>query len=241
MTSQSARPQGGTEMPPNASATDVRALLTGNALRHLEPYPGGQWKLLSQTGDSIFVVYVLDDGTEVMTTTIIMAVTPDNAAQFCWPYLHSFPDGKYSRFDPGVTLPEDRSPAAYDFPNDTQMHQQAGDLNSVWAADTAVQQAGVPGASANAQLLVSDQYPTLDHHLPQPPDFMQIADGALMMPMESFQSTQPINVSLDGQGDFSAFQSGEDAAATASSLVSHGENVEGVNAEFGWGSFNGNV
>jgi hypothetical protein len=99
MASQSqSRPQEAPPLPTSASEHDIRAILTGEALRHLEPCPGGEWKFFSQNEDSIVVVYTMPDGTEVMRTIVDMAVTSEAATHICWQYLHSPVPGKRSRF-----------------------------------------------------------------------------------------------------------------------------------------------
>jgi hypothetical protein len=99
MASQSqSQPQESPPLPTSASEHDIRAVLTGEALSHLEPCPGGEWKFFSQNEDSIVIVYTMPDGTEVMRTIVDMAVTSEAAMHICWQYLHSPNAGKRSHF-----------------------------------------------------------------------------------------------------------------------------------------------
>jgi hypothetical protein len=75
---------------------DIHALLNGEALNHLAPVPGGRWQMLSRVDNIILVAYVLEDGTQVLTTTVNLAFDAQTAAGLCWQYIYNFPACKRS-------------------------------------------------------------------------------------------------------------------------------------------------
>lgn len=84
----------GSPMPVRATMQDIQALLNGEALNHLAPVPGGRWQMLSRVDNIILIAYVLENGTQVMTTTVNVAFDAQTAAGLCWQHIYNFPAGK---------------------------------------------------------------------------------------------------------------------------------------------------
>ncbi|CAJ0548280.1 Ff.00g050340.m01.CDS01 [Fusarium sp. VM40] len=236
MASQSqSRPQEPPPLPTSASEHDIRAVLTGEALSHLEPCPGGEWKFFSQNEDSIVVVYTMPDGTEVMRTIVDMAVTPEAATHICWQYLHSPNAG----FNPGASIQNytpNLSPEYHSYV--MQLNQQFADLNNAWQSHTVVPQSLVMPGPTNAQLSNSGQIPTQAPGQAQPLTQFQASNASLTMPMGPFQNMQPMNVAPNGFGNVAAFQNGNVAAANGNLFPPQNDNDEAVNPESAWGPFN---
>ncbi|KAM0267663.1 hypothetical protein ACHAPA_005714 [Fusarium lateritium] len=224
-------PQEAPPLPTTASEHDIRAVLTGEALRHLEPCPGGEWKFFSQNEDSIVVVYTMPDGTEVMRTIVDMAVTAEAATHVCWQYLHSPVPG----FNAGASL-QNNTPEHNT--HMMQMYQQFGNLSNVWAANNVVPGSFVLPGPANAQLSASGQFPTQVHGQAQPLAQFQAPNASLTIPMGPFQSMQPMNVPPNGFGNFAAFQNGNASAPGTNILPPQDGNDEAANPGSAWGPFN---
>ncbi|KAM6535626.1 hypothetical protein FALCPG4_005176 [Fusarium falciforme] len=82
------------KFPPHATNADIKALLTGPALRHLEPQPGGKWTLESRAHETILVKYSTRDGIELLRTTIHLAANPETAADLCWQHVYGYTPGQ---------------------------------------------------------------------------------------------------------------------------------------------------
>ncbi|RSL52092.1 hypothetical protein CEP54_011088 [Fusarium duplospermum] len=80
--------------PPRATNADIKALLAGPALRHLEPQPGGKWTLESRAHETILVKYSTRDGIELLRTTIHLAANPETAADLCWQHVYGYTPGQ---------------------------------------------------------------------------------------------------------------------------------------------------
>ncbi|KAM0413563.1 hypothetical protein ACHAPT_013660 [Fusarium lateritium] len=100
--------------PPRATSTDIKALLTGPALRHLEPRPGGKWTLVSRVRDTIRVKYSTRDDIELLRTNVHLATNPETAADLCWKHVYGYTPGQIIVTNVPYTSPEAQSLTAAD-------------------------------------------------------------------------------------------------------------------------------
>ncbi|KAF7563889.1 hypothetical protein G7046_g229 [Stylonectria norvegica] len=77
----------------NSLATiDAAALLSGSALRHLEPRPGGYWTVTAQSQDVISLAYVMDGGVEAAYYTFNACSTIEDVRTRCESLIYEYSD-----------------------------------------------------------------------------------------------------------------------------------------------------
>ncbi|KAL9567063.1 hypothetical protein ACKAV7_008832 [Fusarium commune] len=223
------QPVNGSPMPGRATMQDIQALLNGEALNHLAPVPGGRWQMLSRVDNIILVAYVLEDGTQVMTTTVNLAFDTQTATGLCWQHIYNFPAAAYN---PDGTWEDESSQAQPAISSDAQMAISAPmnqQVNNTWTAGPTVLQAGGAPVLANLQLPAPYQPINTVQDQQQPHNQAQ----ALVAPgsggMGPFQHTQPIDMSGGPPGDLSAaFQDGSDTIFDAGQFVGQNGQIQNI-------------
>lgn len=67
-----------------------------SALKALEPQPDGQWAVYEQEGDTIFLSYVMNNGTEAITYTLHQCKTEEDIRKHCAGFVYEYTDGMAS-------------------------------------------------------------------------------------------------------------------------------------------------
>nr|QFP39880.1 mating type protein 1-2-9 [Fusarium udum] len=223
----------GPPMPGRATMQDIQALLNGEALNHLAPVPGGRWQMLSRVDNIILVAYVLEDGTQVLTTTVNIAFDAQTAAGLCWQHIYNFP----ATYNPGLVWEDESSQAQPAMISNAQMATSAPmnqQPNNTWTAGPTGAQAGGAPVLANPQLPVP--YQPINNAVQgqqQPPNQAQALAAPDSGGMDPFQHTQPADMSGDPPGDLSAysvaaFQDGSDAVFDAGQFVGQNGQIQNI-------------
>ncbi|KAG5797773.1 hypothetical protein H9Q69_003222 [Fusarium xylarioides] len=207
---------------------DIQALLNGEALNHLAPVPGGRWQMLSRVDNIILVAYVLEDGTQVLTTTVNIAFDAQTAAGLCWQHIYNFP----ATYNPGLVWEDESSQAQPAMISNAQMATSAPmnqQPNNTWTAGPTGAQAGGAPVLANPQLPVP--YQPINNAVQgqqQPPNQAQALAAPDSGGMDPFQHTQPADMSGDPPGDLSAFQDGSDTVFDAGQFVGQNGQIQNI-------------
>ncbi|KAG5768441.1 hypothetical protein H9Q72_004048 [Fusarium xylarioides] len=215
-------------MPGRATMQDIQALLNGEALNHLAPVPGGRWQMLSRVDNIILVAYVLEDGTQVLTTTVNIAFDAQTAAGLCWQHIYNFP----ATYNPGLVWEDESSQAQPAMISNAQMATSAPmnqQPNNTWTAGPTGAQAGGAPVLANPQLPVP--YQPINNAVQgqqQPPNQAQALAAPDSGGMDPFQHTQPADMSGDPPGDLSAFQDGSDTVFDAGQFVGQNGQIQNI-------------
>ncbi|KAG5784721.1 hypothetical protein H9Q73_001625 [Fusarium xylarioides] len=219
----------GLPMPGRATMQDIQALLNGEALNHLAPVPGGRWQMLSRVDNIILVAYVLEDGTQVLTTTVNIAFDAQTAAGLCWQHIYNFP----ATYNPGLVWEDESSQAQPAMISNAQMATSAPmnqQPNNTWTAGPTGAQAGGAPVLANPQLPVP--YQPINNAVQgqqQPPNQAQALAAPDSGGMDPFQHTQPADMSGDPPGDLSAaFQDGSDTVFDAGQFVGQNGQIQNI-------------
>nr|AEP03834.1 mating type protein MAT1-2-3 [Fusarium konzum] len=220
-------------MPGRATMQDIQALLNGEALNHLAPVPGGRWQMLSRVDNIILVAYVLDDGTQVMTTTVNVAFDAQTAAGLCWQHIYNFPAAPYN---PGLIWEDESSQAQPAIISNAQMATSApmNQLpNNTWTAGPTSSQPGGAPILANPQLPAPYQPINTVQGQQHPHNQAQTLASPDSGGMDLFQVTQPVDMSGDPQGDFSAysvaaFQDGNETVFDAGQFVGQNGQIQNM-------------
>nr|QFP39872.1 mating type protein 1-2-9 [Fusarium siculi] len=221
-------------MPVRATMQDIQALLNGEALNHLAPVPGGRWQMLSRVDNIILIAYVLEDGTQVMTTTVNVAFDAQTAAGLCWQHMYNFPAAAYN---PGVLWEDESSQAQPAIISNAQMGTPASmnqQPNNTWTAGPIDAQAGGAPVLANPQLPAPYQ-PIINNvqGQQQPHNQAQTLAAPDSGGMDPFQHTQPVDMSVDPSGDLSgkfavAFQDGGSTVFDAGQFVGQNGQIQNI-------------
>ncbi|KAL4721920.1 hypothetical protein ACLX1H_011112 [Fusarium chlamydosporum] len=233
--------QDGPSMPTRATEHDIRALLSGPALNHLAPVPGGRWKEVSRTMNAIEVEYIVNR-TRVLTTTIQLGANPALVTDQCWQHVYGYPtgmaslvDGALQEWTPPVSNVTNR---AEEMESLAQMYNQVLDANSIMATGAPVHQSGASPAPLDAHLQESDHFATSILDQEQSHNQIQVPDESVVPHVGPFQNTQSINMTVNEQGDVSAFQDMINSIhATTNPFIFHGSNEDEANANLHWSSF----
>nr|AEP03819.1 mating type protein MAT1-2-3 [Fusarium thapsinum]QFP39876.1 mating type protein 1-2-9 [Fusarium thapsinum] len=223
----------GPPMAGRATMQDIHGLLNGEALNHLAPVPGGRWQMLSRVDNIILVAYVLEDGTQVLTTTVNLAFDAQTAAGLCWQYIYNFP----AAYNPGVIWEDESSQAQPAMISNAQMATSAPmnqQPNNTWTAGPTGAQAGGASVLANPQLPVP--YQPINNTVQgqqQPHNQAQALAAPDSGEIDLFQHTQPVDMSGDPPGDHSAysvaaFQDGSDTAFDAGQFVGQDGQIQNI-------------
>ncbi|KAJ4091054.1 hypothetical protein NW760_014475 [Fusarium oxysporum] len=227
------QPVNGPPMPGRATMQDIQALLNGEALNHLAPVPGGRWQMLSRVDNIILVAYVLEDGTQFMTTTVNLAFDTQTATGLCWQHIYNFPADKTSAaYNPDGTWEDESSQAQPAISSNAQMATSAPmnqQVNNTWTSGPTVLQAGGAPVLANLQLPAPYQPINTVQGQQQPHNQAQ----ALVAPDSGgtgpFQHTQSIDMSGGPTGDLSAaFQDGSDTIFDAGQFVGQNGQIQNI-------------
>nr|QFP39862.1 mating type protein 1-2-9 [Fusarium nisikadoi] len=233
------QPVSGPPMPGRATMQDIQALLNGEALNHLASVPGGRWQMLSRVDNTILVAYVLEDGTQVMTTTVNLAFDAQTATGLCWQHIYNFPAAAYN---PDGTWEDESAQVQPAISSNAQMATSAPmnqQMNNTWTAGPTILQDG--GAPVLVNLQLPAPYQSINTVQGQQQSHNQAQ--ALVAPgsgvMDPFQHTQPIDMSGGPQGDLSAysvsaFQEGSDTIFDAGQFVSQNGQIQNIHQ---WQSF----
>lgn len=73
---------------------NMAELLSGPALRHLEPHPGGLWTLTGQQQDSYTIAYVMEGRGEAVYYTVQACTNEADVRQHCGSHIYDVPGGK---------------------------------------------------------------------------------------------------------------------------------------------------
>ncbi|KAF4440889.1 mating type MAT1-2-3 [Fusarium acutatum] len=215
-------------MPGRATMQDIQALLNGEALNHLAPVPGGRWQMLSRVDNIILVAYVLEDGTQVLTTTVNVAFDAQTAAGLCWQHIYNFPAAAYN---PGVIWEDESSQAQPAIISNAQMATSAPmnqQPNNTWTAGPTGAQAGGAPVLANPQLPVPYQPINTVQGQQQPHSQAQALAAPDSGEMDLFQHAQPVDMSGDPPGDLFAFQGGSDTVFDAGQFVGQNGQIQNI-------------
>ncbi|KAF4500159.1 mating type MAT1-2-3 [Fusarium agapanthi] len=220
-------------MPGRATMQDIQALLNGEALNHLAPVPGGRWQMLSRVDNIILVAYVLEDGTQVMTTTVNVAFDAQTAAGLCWQHIYNFPAGAYN---PGLIWEDESSQAQPAIISNAQMATSAPmnqQPNNTWTAGPTSAQPGGAPILANPQLPAPYQPINTVQGQQHPHNQAQALAAPDSGGMDLFQVTQPVDMSGDPPGDLSAysvaaFQGGSETVFDAGQFVDQNGQIQNM-------------
>ncbi|RGP63551.1 mating type mat1-2-3 [Fusarium longipes] len=228
-------------MPTRATAHDIRAILSGPALGHLAPVPGGRWRLVSQTMNSIVVAYHVNHRA-VLTTTIQMGANPALVTDQCWQYVYGYPTGVASLVDGALPA---WTPPVFNVGNQaqereslTQLYNQMLDANSIMATGVSLHRSGGLPSSSDTHLPEVDDFSAsmLDHEGTQ--SQAQAPNEPVAAHMVSLQNTHPVNMAENESGDIPAFQNLDNSMLSgANSFMFHDGNGDEVNANPQWNSF----
>nr|QFP39870.1 mating type protein 1-2-9 [Fusarium sacchari] len=220
-------------MPVRATMQDIQALLNGEALNHLAPVPGGRWQMLSRVDNIILIAYVLEDGSQVMTTTVNVAFDAQTAAGLCWQHIYNFP----ASYNPGVFWEDESSQAQPAIISNAQIATSAPmdqQPNNTWTVGPTSAQAGGAPVLANPQLHAPYQ-PIINNvqGQQQPDNQAQTLAAPDSGGMDLFQQTQPVDMSGGPPGDLSAysvaaFQDGGDTAFDAGQFVGQNGQIQSI-------------
>ncbi|KAI1037851.1 hypothetical protein LB505_001432 [Fusarium chuoi] len=224
----------GSPMPVRATMQDIQALLNGEALNHLAPVPGGRWQMLSRVDNIILIAYVLENGTQVMTTTVNVAFDAQTAAGLCWQHIYNFPADKISAaYNPGLIWEDESSQAQPAIISNAQMATSAPmnqQSNNTWTASPTDAQAGGAPVLANPQLPAP--YQPISNNVQgqqQPHNQAQTLAAPDSGGMALFQHTQSVDMSGDPPGDLSAaFQDGGGTVFDAGQFVDQNGQIQNI-------------
>ncbi|RBA14782.1 hypothetical protein FPRO05_13327 [Fusarium proliferatum] len=207
---------------------DIQALLNGEALNHLAPVYGGRWQMLSRVDNIILIAYVLEDGTQVMTTTVNVAFDAQTAAGLCWQHIYNFPAAS----NPGVFWEDESSQAQPAIISNAQMANSAPmdqQPNNTWTAGPTGAQAGGAPVLANPQLHAPYQ-PIINNvqGQQQPDNQAQTLAAPDSGGMDLFQQTQPVDMSGGPPGDLSVFQDSGDTVFDAGQFVGQNGQIHNI-------------
>ncbi|KAJ4259638.1 hypothetical protein NW762_007568 [Fusarium torreyae] len=225
----------GPPMPSRATDHDIQALLTGPALDHLVPVPGGRWVMVSRAEDTILIVYVLGDGTEVMSTTVHMATNPDVAADLCWQHVYGYPAAplpEAPHAQSSVALNADGQMNSF-----SQTYLEAPSTNNTWGTGAIVHHSGGAPDSVSAELPVHDQFLRPVHDQDQSQVSLQAYDAPLAAQPESLQTVQGANMTENDSGDPPEFQNEDGLTFSTSPEVLQNGNLGGSDTDPHWNSF----
>ncbi|KAH7264762.1 mating type protein MAT1-2-3 [Fusarium redolens] len=221
------QPVNGSPMPARATMQDIQALLNGEALNHLAPVPGGRWQMLSRVNNIILVAYVLEDGTQVMTTTVNLAFDAETATTLCWQHIYNFPAG----CNPDGTWADESPQAPPAINSNVQMATSAPmnqQVDNTWTAGPTVLQAGGAPVLAIPQLDASYQPINTVQGQQQPHEQAQALVAPGSGAMGPFQHAQPIDMAGGQPGDLSAFQDGSHTIFDAGQFVAQNGPIQNI-------------
>ncbi|KAF4461436.1 mating type MAT1-2-3 [Fusarium albosuccineum] len=232
------------DRPARATDEDITALLSGPALRHLEPRPGGQWNFHDRAEDTILVSYTTSDGLEPFYATVHLACDPGTATSLCYQHVYNWTEGQPTMAPVPIVVPAPDTVMAgmqYEYAQmqpPLQTHAQAPASNNSAPSSTAVQASGDTPGQVAFQAQVSAQVSPQELH---PPGMTQEQPGQNVQPMNMEQqqhTTSPsMNWTLNGQPAESSLSFVPQLATMNQQPSSWGE-AEGENSgDLGWATW----